>query len=341
MSSIHNRKRGHVEACLNEDVSYSKQTGFEHYDFIHSALPELDFDKISTEAEFLGKKISMPLIISGMTGGGSLSKKINHALAVAAQEENVAMGVGSQRIAFEMPHMQESFRLRHLAPDIPLLANLGAVQLNYGFGIKEARAAVDSIGADALVFHLNPMQEVIQGGHTDFSSLARKIAGIAKQLHKPVIVKEVGFGISSDAGKKLSDAGVYAVDISGAGGTSWSAVESYLASAKNRDLGKLFWNWGIPTVKAILANRNRKFKLIAGGGVRSGLDIAKAIALGADYATIAGPFLKAAMQGPNDVVELIRRIKLELKCAMFGIGAKNLSQLKKTKAIVKAKGFYQ
>lgn len=341
MSKIGKRKTGHVDVCLNENVSYNKSTGLEKYDFVHCALPNINFDDISTNCEFLGKKLSMPLIISGMTGGGSLSRRINKTLAAAAQSAGIAMGLGSQRIAFEKPEMLESFKVRDIAADIVLLANLGAVQLNHGFGIKEAKHAVESIGADALVFHLNPMQEVIQGGQTEFAGLLKKIEAIVKELPYPVIVKEVGFGISGKAGKKLSDAGVYAIDVSGAGGTSWSAVESYLVSRERQRLGRLFWDWGVPTAYAIKSSKNLKCRLIAGGGIRSGLDIAKALALGADYATIAGPFLKAALKGKEEVLKLVARFELELKTAMFGTGAKTLEQLKTGSQLILKDKFYE
>jgi isopentenyl-diphosphate Delta-isomerase len=328
--SIEQRKKDHVEVCMTKDVGFRKSSGFEKYDFLHNALPDIDFSEVDTETEFLGKKLSMPFIIGAMTGGPKLSEKINRNLAIAAERCKVAMGVGSQRVILEKG-MNESFNIRKHAPTIALLANLGAVQLNYGYTVKECRQAVEMIKADALVLHLNPMQEVIQGGDTNFKDLSLKIKSVCAELGYPVIVKEVGFGISKETGRKLEACGVYGIDVSGAGGISWAAVESYLGNEK---LGKVFWDWGIPTTEAIIMNKG-KLKIIAGGGIKNGLDAAKAIALGADYVSMAGFLLKAAMESPEKVVEKIEEFRLELRTAMFATGVKNIDELKATKALVK------
>ena len=323
------RKKGHIDVCMHEDVSYHKTAGFERYELMHSALPEIDFAKISTDVTFLDKTLRLPLIISGMTGGPKLSEQINANLAKAAEQFKVAMGVGSQRVAIE-EGQQSSFEVRQYFSG-PLLSNLGAVQLNYGFGVEECTKAVESISADALFFHLNSMQEIIQQGNTDWSGITDKIAAVCKGLKYPVLVKEVGFGISKDVGLRLKKAGVHGIDVAGAGGTSWTAVESYLAQEPFASLGHLFWDWGIPTAKALEMNKDLGIKIIAGGGVRTGLDIAKAIALGADYVSMAGPLLKPAMQSPEAVVETLERLHLELRTAMFGVGVKDIASLKKVR----------
>jgi len=333
--SIRNRKLGHIDVCMRKDVAYHISTGLEDYAFTHNALPEVSWDAIDTSTKFLGKQMRLPLIISGMTGGPNLAAKVNRNLAVAAEARGIAMGVGSQRIMLEERERAPSFQIRKHAPTVPILANLGAVQLNRGYGIKECKESIDMIGADALVFHLNPIQEAIQGGDRDWKGLASKIGKVVKGLGKPVIVKEVGFGISKDVGRRLDGMGVYAIDVSGAGGTSWAAVESFLGDEDQQRLGKTFWDWGIPTAVALVENKGVKARIIAGGGIRNGLDIAKAIALGADHCTMAGPFLKAAMHSPERAMALIDRIERELRTAMFGIGAKTIRELKGSKALKK------
>ncbi|NOZ80164.1 MAG: type 2 isopentenyl-diphosphate Delta-isomerase [DPANN group archaeon] len=337
MSRIHQRKQSHVDVALNKDISYHRSSGLERYAFIHNALPDLDFKEIDTSAVFLGKKIQLPLIISGMTGGHALGARINRNLAMAAEKTGIAMGIGSQRIALEHEDMHDmvssSFDVRKYAPSIPLLANLGAAQLNKGYGLKECRQVVEQINADALVFHLNPLQEVIQGGDVDWKGILPKIGRIVKALDVPVIVKEVGFGISDEVGRRLDSVGVHAIDVSGSGGTSWAAIESRQGSMRRRMLGRRFWDWGIPTAEALQMNKGRRTKLIAGGGIRSGQDMAKSIALGADYCTMASPFLKAAADSPRKVMELILFLELELRTAMFGIGVKDLKMLKGTPSL--------
>ena len=325
-SAIKQRKTEHVSICLNKAVEKGS-AGFDKYKFIHNALPEIDFDEISTETGFLGKKISAPIIISPMTGG-SKKEKINRNLAIAAERLNVAMGVGSQRVIFEQPETLLSFNIRKHAPNIPLLANIGAVSLNYGFGLKECRAAVKSICADALVLHLNPLQEAIQPeGQRKFNGLLKKIERISKELGKPVIVKEVGFGLSRDAALKLKKAGIKIIDVAGHGGTNWAIIEGLRAKARE---GEIFSEWGIQTAESIKQCAGLGLKLIASGGIRTGLDMAKAIALGADCCGIALPLLKPATISAKAVEGVIQQYIKELKIAMFCIGAKNLNELRKT-----------
>ena len=331
---IKNRKKKHIEVCLDQDVAYKKSSGFENYDFIHNALPEISFDQINTKTKFLGKDLSFPLIISGITGGSDLSFEINKNLAIAAQECGVALGLGSSRAAIENPDLRKTFQIRKYAKTIPILANLGAVQLNYGYGLAECKMAVELAEADALVLHLNPIQEVLQNGDTNFGQLLEKIEKIISELGCPVIIKEVGFGISADVGKKLESVGAYAIDVAGAGGTSWAAVESF-CSKEHTELAKLFWNWGISTSECIKMNKDLGIKIIAGGGIKTGIDIAKAIALGADYPSIAGPLLKPALEAPEKLIEKIQQLKLELKTTMFGIGAGDVDQLKNNNRLAK------
>jgi len=224
------RKQQHLDICLYKDVRSALTTGLERYRLVHQALPEMALADVDTRTEFLGHPLNAPILISSMTGGAERAYDINRRLAAAAQELGLAMGVGSQRVGIEDPSQMESFAVRDIAPDILLFANLGAVQLNYGYGVKECRATVESIGADALILHINPLQEAVQpGGDTDYGDLAAKIAAICHELPYPVIVKEVGWGLSRAAARQLRRAGVAALDVAGAGGTSWSEVERYRA----------------------------------------------------------------------------------------------------------------
>lgn len=322
------RKNKHVQICLNDDVE-TGSAGFENYSFIHNALPEIDFAKIDTSTVFLGKKLSVPILISAMTGGTKKGFEINKNLATTAQKIGVAMGVGSQRIAIENPKLSYTFQLRKFAPDILLFTNLGAVQLNYGYGVAECQKAVDMIAADALVLHLNSLQEVIQNGDTNFEGLLPKIEKVCQKISMPVIIKEVGFGISENVAQRLFNAGVKIVDVAGYGGTNWALVAGKIA---NSPLGETFKNWGIPTAESIkMCKKVSGLKIIGSAGIRTGIDIAKAIALGADLAGLARPFLKEAVRSEKAVLDLLSNLTCELKLAMFCVGAQNLSQLRKVK----------
>jgi len=325
------RKTDHLLICLKQDVEVGS-TGFEKYRFVHQSLPEIDFKEVDTSVEFLSKKLSAPILISSMTGGTARAGRINRNLAKAAQKMGVAMGVGSQRIALENPRVVSTFQVRDVAPDIPLLANLGAVQLNYGYGFKECQQAVDMIKADALIFHLNPLQEAIQPeGNTDFANLLPKIEKVAKKLSVPVVVKEVGGGISEGVARRLYQAGVKIVDTAGWGGTSWAKIEGI--RAKN-ELGEAFSQWGIPTAESINQCRKvRGLKVIGSGGIRSGIEMAKAIALGADLTGLALPFLEPATKSARAVEKKIAQLTEELKIAMFSLGARNLKELKRAKLV--------
>ena len=333
LSKTQRRKKEHLELCLDaERVTGPSRTGFDRYVFVHNALPELDIDEIDLGATFLGKKLKAPLLISSMTGGFAVARNVNRNLAMAAQELGLAMGVGSQRVAIEEPSVAGSFQVRDLAPDILLLANLGAVQLNYGYGIGQCRRAVEMIGADGLIFHLNVLQEAVQPeGNRNFKGLTRKIAEVCRQLKVPVVAKEVGSGISVDVAQRLARAGVRAIDVAGKGGTSWYAVEATRAAKAGKPVDAAFADWGIPTEETLVTVRKAlpEMELVASGGVRTGLDIAKAIALGADIAALGQPLLASALESPRKVVDFIRGILNELRIAMLCVGASDLAALRR------------
>src|SRR6186713_2229095 len=281
VAPIDQRKADHIKINLEKDVRSGLTTGLENYHFVHEALPELDLKRVDTSVSLFGKRLSAPILISSMTGGTADAEAINLRLAEAAQEMKIAMGVGSQRAAIENLDQARTFQVRRVAPDILLFANLGAVQLNYGYGIQQCRLAVEMIEADALILHFNPLQEAVQdAGDTNFAGLAKKIEEICRQIEVPVIAKEVGWGISERTAKLLADCGVSAIDVAGAGGTSWSQVEMHRAPDEfTRQLAATFVGWGIPTVDSI---RNVKkavpdMTVFASGGIRDGLDIAKCI----------------------------------------------------------------
>jgi len=332
LTKTQQRKKEHLELCLDtESVSSPSSTGLEAYRFIHNALPELDIDEIDISTTFLDKRLSAPVLISSMTGGFDLARKVNRNLAAAAQMLGLAMGVGSQRVAIEEPSATTSFQVRDIAPDILLLGNLGAVQLNYGYGIEQCRRAVAMIDADGLIFHLNVLQEAVQPeGNRNFKGLTAKIAAVCKDLAVPVVAKEVGNGISVDVAVRLHRAGVRAIDIAGKGGTSWSAVEAQRAAKMGRRADAAFADWGIPTEEALISVRKAlpDVQLVASGGIRSGLDIAKSIALGADIAALGQPLLSAALESADKVVEFLAGVIHELKVSMLCLGAKDLRALR-------------
>lgn len=332
-AEIENRKADHLRICLDENVQCRDVTyGLERYRFTHCCLPELDIDQIDISTHFLGKPLGAPLLISSMTGGTELAKMINCRLAEVAQQYRLAMGVGSQRIAIENPEVAATFAVRSQAPDILLFANLGAVQLNYEYGLDECLRVVDGLQADALILHLNPLQECVQTrGDTNFRGLLAKIAHLCQKLPVPVVAKEVGNGISGAMATRLIEAGVAAIDVAGAGGTSWAKVEAERAEdALQRRLGQTFADWGLPTADCIQSIRavNAQIPLIASGGLRNGLDAAKAIALGADIAGMAWPFLQAANESPAALSALVDALIAELKTVLFCTGQGNLTSLK-------------
>jgi isopentenyl-diphosphate Delta-isomerase len=327
-----NRKADHLRVCLEEDVQGRQSTGLERYQFTHCCLPELDRRDINITTQFLGKALGAPLLISSMTGGTELAQLINYRLAAVAQQYGLAMGVGSQRVAIENPEVVSTFAVRSIAPDILLFANLGAVQLNYRYGVKECLQIVEWLEADALVLHLNPLQECVQtNGDTNFKGLLVKIEQLCQSLPVPVIAKEVGNGISAVMAQRLMEAGISAIDVAGAGGTSWSKVESERAhDPLQRRLGKTFANWGIPTADCITSIRSiaPTIPLIASGGLRNGLDVAKAIALGADLAGLALPFLQAAAESELALQQLVEALIAEINTVLFCTGSATLSDLR-------------
>ncbi len=338
VAPIDQRKADHIKINLEQDVRSGLTSGLENYRFIHESLPELDLERIDTSLNLFGKKINSPILISSMTGGTDAAKTINMRLAEGAQECGLAMGVGSQRAAIEHPEKAESFQVRKGAPDILLFANLGAVQLNYGYGIDQCRKAVEMIEADALILHLNPLQEAVQdAGDTNFSGLAKKIEEVCKRIEVPVIVKEVGWGISERTAKLLAECGVSAIDVGGAGGTSWSQVEMHRAPDEfTRQLAGTFIGWGIPTAESILNVKRAAPEMIvfASGGIKDGLDIAKSIALGATLGGMAGQFLKAAAISNENVVEMMKLTMRQIEVTMFAAGVGMLEDFRIGKLLV-------
>ena len=337
VAPIDQRKADHIKINLEKDVRSALTTGLENYHFTHEALPELDLEAVDTSLSLFDKRLAAPILISSMTGGTSDAEAINLRLAEAAQEMKVAMGVGSQRAALEHPEQAKTFQVRRVAPDILLFANLGAVQLNYGYGIDQCRRAVEMIEADALIFHFNPLQEAVQdAGDTNFAGLAKKIEEICKKLEVPVIAKEVGWGISERTAKILADCGVQAIDVAGAGGTSWSQVEMYRAPDEfTRELAATFVGWGIPTADSILNVRKAapEMTIFASGGLKDGLDIAKCIALGASLGGMAGQFLKAAAISTKSAIQMMKLTKRQIEVTMFASGVGTLEDLRVGKLV--------
>lgn len=333
LSATQQRKKEHLKLCLDTtSVTAPYGTGLDRYFFIHNALPEVDIDEIDLATSFLGKPLKAPLLISSMTGGFDLARKVNRNLARAAQQLGLAMGVGSQRVALEEKSVADSFRVRDLAPDILLLGNLGAVQLNYGYDIEHCRRAVRMIQADGLILHLNVLQEAVQPeGNRNFKGLTAKITEVCRELEFPIVVKEVGSGISAEVALRLKNAGVKAIDVAGRGGTSWYAVEAQRAAKSGKPVETTFRDWGIPTEEALVGVRKAvpDLELVASGGIRSGLDIAKAIALGANLAAMGQPLLEPALESAEKVVEFLRGILYEIKVAMLCVGTSNLAALSK------------
>lgn len=325
------RKLEHIRLALEPRMQLGVRSWWDDYSFGHEALPEIDIAEVDTSVEFLGRRLAAPLLISCMTGGTEAAGLINRNLAAGAERTGVAVGVGSQRKALEDPSKADTFRVREAAPSVPLLANLGAVQLNYGMGVRECREAVGMIGADALVLHLNPLQEALQPeGQCDFSGLLPKIGEVVRSLDVPVVAKEVGSGLSERTARALAAQGVRILDTAGTGGTSWARIEAQRSG--DLDLGELFAGWGLPTPLSIQeVRRVDGVTVIASGGMRNGLDVAKALALGADLAGMAYPFLRPATESPERVADQVARIVRELKICMFCLGVKTVAELRRIK----------
>ena len=334
------RKADHVRICLNEQVEFqTKTTGLDRYEFVHQALPEINKNEIAISTKLFGKTLDAPIIIEAMTGGTDLAYQINENLAYAAQRLRIGMMVGSQRISLEHPALAYTFQVRHKVPNTLLIANIGAIQLNNGFDYEACLEAISMIGANALALHLNPLQEAVQEeGNTNFRGPLKKIEMLRKKLTIPLMVKEVGCGISREAALKLREIGVDCIDVGGAGGTSWAKIESLRAKDGHlKGVGEELSEWGIPTAKSIQLVREAvpDIPIIASGGIRTGIDAAKAIALGADGVGMALPLLSPALESTSSVEEVLMRIIEVLKIAMFCIGAVDLNDLKNTKHLVK------
>ena len=342
MSETERRKADHIAINIEEDVGFDQlTTGLERYHFVHQAIPELDMADIDASVSLFGASLRAPLLISSMTGGTQKAELINRRLATAAQETGIAMGLGSLRAVHENPMLSASVKVRSVAPDILLLANLGAVQLNYGYTPDHCRKLVDLVQADGLILHFNVLQEALQPeGNTNFSGLLKKVEFLCKEIGVPVVAKEVGWGFSCEAARNLANAGVAAIDVAGAGGTSWSQVEKYRATTHlRRRVAATFRDWGIPTAECIKMTRRGApgLPIIASGGLRHGVDVAKCIALGARLAGMASPFLKAAAISTEAVLEVIRATRLELITAMLCLGIPTLDELQHTSSLVEDK----
>ncbi len=326
--NITHRKQEHIDLILQDHEIDRQKTGFEAIQLTHRGLPELDYVKVNTQTKFLNKPLSFPLIISSMTGGNSNNlTQINHHLAEAAEDKQVALAVGSQRAMMIDKQAEESFSLRKLAPNIPLIANIGAVQLNYGFGINEARKAVDILEADALYLHLNPLQEIIQPeGNQNFANIAKKIERLAAQLEVPIILKEVGCGLSAKDIETGINSGITWFDLAGRGGTSWSRIEAH--RAKN-DLGFLFQDWGLTTPQALKTALpfQDQANFIASGGIRNGIDMVKSVIMGGQLSGVAAPFLAPALSSAQAVTDTIDHFEQSFKTAQFLLGAETIKDL--------------
>jgi len=332
-----NRKAEHIRICLDEKAQARNATaGFEDVQFVHRALPEVDKAKIDVSTTVFDHKFSAPLIVGAMTGGVEEATRINAAIAEAVETLKLGMGVGSQRAAIENPKLAETFSVaRKKAPTAFLIANIGGIQLVHGCGVKEVKKAVEMIDADAVAVHLNALHEAVQPeGQTSFKGVLAKICEIAGELDKPVIVKETGAGIAAEDAKKLEAAGVKAIDVGGTGGTSFAAVEYYRTTGQENNLrhflGDVFWDWGIPTVVSLVeTTQTVKIPVIASGGVRSGMDMAKSLALNACLASVCQPALETAVKGAKPTERMLSFLIEELRAVMFLVGAEKVQSLAK------------
>ena len=339
---IKERKIDHIRICLSKNVEAKNiTTGFEDIFFVHRALPEINMEDIDLATEVFGYKFSAPIMISSITGGAEEALKINASIAEAIEELGLGMGVGSQRVALENPSMERTYAIvRKKAPNAFIAANIGAPQIIRDYEVEDLEKIIDMIEADALIIHLNPLQEAIQPeGETFYHGVLEKVSQIVKDLSVPVIVKEAGSGISAEDARRLEKAGVAGIDVAGAGGTSWAAVEFYRARKRGNHLtektGEEFWDWGIPTAVSIVeVVQSINIPVIASGGIRSGLDVAKAIGLGADLAGFALPILEPAMRGAEEVKKKIKVFIRQLATSMFLVGAPSIEKLKSAPLVV-------
>ncbi len=332
------RKAEHIKICLEQKAQAKQVTaGFEDVTLVHKALPEVNRKEINLSTSFLGKKLNAPLIVGAMTGGTEEAITINSAIAESVEKLGLGMGLGSQRAAIEDQKLERTYSIaRKKAPNAFLIANIGGVQLVHGYGVKEVRKVAEMIDADAVAIHLNALQEAMQPeGQTDFKFVISKIIEVAGALDKPVIVKETGAGISAEDAQALEDSGVKAIDVGGVGGTSFAAVEYYRA---NTTMGIAFWDWGIPTVASIVeVVKTAKLPVIASGGIRSGIDVVKALSLGSTLASISQPVLEEAVKGSSETEKLLTCYINELRNAMFLVGAQNIADLGKAPLVISGK----
>lgn len=336
------RKADHIRIALNENIQAKRvTTGLEDVYFIHRALPGIDKKKVDLSTTVFGHKFAAPVIVGAITGGTREASKINATIAEAVGKLGLGMGVGSQRAAIEDRKLEKTFAIaRKKAPTAFLMANVGGVQLVNGYGLKEAKTAIEMINADAIAIHLNALQEAVQPeGQTSFRGVLEKIREIAGEINEPVIAKETGAGIAAEDSRELEDAGVKGIDVGGAGGTSFAAVECYRSkehqNSSQRRLGDTFWDWGIPTAVSIVeASMTTRMCIIGSGGIRNGIDVAKALALGASLASLSFPILKAAVKEADEAESALSLLIDELRNAMFLVGASSIQQLRKTPVVI-------
>lgn len=332
----------HIEISLGKSVQAREvTTGFEDIHLIHRALPEIDRQKLDLSTTVFNHKFAAPLIVGAITGGTSEATKINSVLAEVVEKLGLGMGVGSQRAAIEDKRLEKTFSIvRKKAPTAFLIANIGGIQLVNGYGINEVRKAIAMIDADALAIHLNPLQEAVQPeGQTNFAGILQKIGELSKEVEKPIIAKETGAGIAAEDAKKLESAGVKGIDVSGSGGTSFAAIE-YHRAEKRKDrfksqLGNVFWDWGIPTaVSLIEVSQTVSIPVIASGGIRSGIDMAKALALGASLTSLSQPLLHVAVKGIKETRDTLSLLIEEFRNAMFLVGAGSVQALQNAPLVI-------
>jgi isopentenyl-diphosphate delta-isomerase len=342
VKEIMRRKEEHIGICIEKPVQARRvRTLFDNVHLINNSLPEIDFDEIELATSFLGHKLSAPLIIGAMTGGAESAKTINGNLAKAAEKLGLGMVVGSQRAGLYDKRLRETYAISRMAgPNIFIGSNIGGAQISAGFCLDDARKLVDMLDADALYVHLNPAQEVVQPeGDMNYRNVLRGIKSFVEGLDVPVVVKEVGFGISGEVARKLEEAGVGAIEVAGTGGTSYAAVEYYRAREmgmkRKERMGELLWDWGIPTAAAVYsAVRNTKLPVVSSGGIRTGMDVAKSIAMGASACSVAWPLLKPAAESAEKAENALSDLIYGLKTAMFLTGSSNIKELGMARYVV-------
>lgn len=333
---ISSRKLDHLELCATDAVAFRERTTlFEHVRFVHDALPDLALDEIDTSVTVMGKKLRAPILVAGMTGGHERATQVNRALARIAETRGYAFGLGSQRAMFVDPKKAETYRVRDVAPNVLLLGNVGVVQAGQ-MTTAEVESLVREVGADALCLHMNPAQELVQpGGDRDFRGGLETFRRLAGELSVPVVAKETGAGIGAPTARRLAQVGVRFADTSGAGGTSWVGVETLRAQGKARELGEALWDWGIPTAASVIHCVGAGLTTFATGGISSGLDVARAVALGASAAGIARAALMAFTEGGDEGANaFFERVENELRAVMLLVGAKNVRALREAPRMI-------